>query len=690
MEMLKAKVLDLEKQLASFSTFLDQDQIKSLSVDKMHNWSSQSIVKALKLRFALGVHGYETMVGTGYPLPSYHTLQHRLRSYKVTDGVFTSLEEPIKKKVELMNHIDRFCAISIDGMQIVAKNDYDKHEKTFIGTIKLPVSAKSKRKKQSGSETNNSEELGNHILTVMVRGVASPWKQVIAMGITGDSTCEQATHQLIKNCVEFIEKCGLYVVSLTSDMGGSNRPYWTYSGVSVRRDGDRNNYITINDHKIYIVPDPSHLLKNLRGAMLAGTLQIPEFLKNLYNLPSTVIGGHHVRQLWNQQANEKYELRTLHHLTADDLYPDNFYKMHVGSAVRFFSVKTAAALELAVENKVLHEDALTTAWFIQKITKWFELVSSRVLKTSVTKNNRMWRYFIMDDIIEIFHHIVIGGQEWKPLNMGMILATLSLRDLCDFLFLNGFHYVMLSRFGQDALENVFSQLRRRCGKTPTALQCRRGMKLISISQFLTKVNRSSYLSDADVFLVDFFTAKGKENTDESANSWTTSAVLLPKDHIVGLPTHSFTTTTDFRKLDTKMLCNTAGIMTNAVLKQKVCNVCQDFLCSNPIEDSTLTSYIRKLNLGGLKFPNASVFVFVCNIELIYQQYKTFILHNCSKPLIEKIVADIDVEMPECCSIKKKIVDHFFTVRSFSVSNFNGAVKRKKRMYGTSTVKKPRK
>jgi len=96
--------------------------------------------------------------------------------------------------------------------------------------------------------------------------------------------------------------------------------------------------------------------------------------------------------------------------------------------------------------------------------------------------------------------------------------------------------LLINRFRQDLLKNVFSQIRRRSGKTPTALQCRRGMKLISISQYLCKVNSTSYLSDLSVFLVDFFTGMGKEHVDRNTTSMGPSeGVVLPKLHSGSLP-----------------------------------------------------------------------------------------------------------------------------------------------------------
>lgn len=39
--------------------FLNSEQIKLLEKGRIGNWSSKSIVKGLKFRFALSVHGYE-------------------------------------------------------------------------------------------------------------------------------------------------------------------------------------------------------------------------------------------------------------------------------------------------------------------------------------------------------------------------------------------------------------------------------------------------------------------------------------------------------------------------------------------------------------------------------------------------------------------------------------------------------
>lgn len=120
-------------------------------------------MKGLKFRFALGVRGYEYLLNSGYPLPSYPTLTERLRTYKIVHDTFTTLLEPLKKKVECMAPFDRVCTMCIDEMEVHPQNAYDKNEKKPYGNITL------------GQEKN---VLSNHILTVLIRGVGSPWKQV--------------------------------------------------------------------------------------------------------------------------------------------------------------------------------------------------------------------------------------------------------------------------------------------------------------------------------------------------------------------------------------------------------------------------------------------------------------------------------------------------------------------------------
>ncbi|XP_055535866.1 uncharacterized protein LOC129724744 [Wyeomyia smithii] len=103
----------------------------------------------------------------------------------------------------------------------------------------------------------------------------------------------------------------------------------------------------------------------------------------------------------------------------------------------------------------------------------------------------------------IFEIEVGYNRQWKLWQASIILVTNSILRLQD-LFLNekGYNFLLTSRFTQDCVENLFSQIRIR-QKKPTALLFRNLLKSISISQFLSEISGSSYHPDEREWLIDF-------------------------------------------------------------------------------------------------------------------------------------------------------------------------------------------
>lgn len=95
-------------------------------------------------------------------------------------------------------------------------------------------------------------------------------------------------------------------------------------------------------------------------------------------LSTNAVDGCYVTSLWNYEIENCSEIQRLHRLQTEHIYPSTFQKMHVGAAIRFFSLKTAtSALEVAVKERVLPNDALTTAHFIRIIYKWYSILTSQ-------------------------------------------------------------------------------------------------------------------------------------------------------------------------------------------------------------------------------------------------------------------------------------------------------------------------
>lgn len=159
-------------------------------------WANKTIIKGLKMRFSLGVHGYDYLRETKYPLPAYSTLTRRLRQFKLNFGVLTDLLDPLKHKVSCMEESDKVCCLSVDEMKISPHISYDKN--ITIG---------------------NSTKVGNKLLVVLIKGIKHTWKQIIGAHVTDG----------------VVESFGIKVLSLSSDMGNSNRALWTVLGIKIKK-----------------------------------------------------------------------------------------------------------------------------------------------------------------------------------------------------------------------------------------------------------------------------------------------------------------------------------------------------------------------------------------------------------------------------------------------------------------------
>jgi len=158
---------EVQKGSELLHKFLNEDQISALSTPT-RQWGNDTIVMGLKMRFALGVHGYEHLRETKYPLPAYSTLTRRLRQFKLNFGIFTDLLEPLKHKVSCMEEGDRFCCLSMDEIEINPPISFDKNCCEMFGKITL----------------GNSIKKGNKLLVVLIRGVKHTWKQIVGAHIT--------------------------------------------------------------------------------------------------------------------------------------------------------------------------------------------------------------------------------------------------------------------------------------------------------------------------------------------------------------------------------------------------------------------------------------------------------------------------------------------------------------------------
>lgn len=105
---MKKRLYRLDKIEKGLQNFLYEDQIRALSLTKRSRravWSPETVLKARKIRCAVGTKGYEFLREMGYPLPSYRTLCNRLET-KIMVTTAMSCEELAELGLGLMTSCD--------------------------------------------------------------------------------------------------------------------------------------------------------------------------------------------------------------------------------------------------------------------------------------------------------------------------------------------------------------------------------------------------------------------------------------------------------------------------------------------------------------------------------------------------------------------------------------------------------
>ncbi|KAH7973964.1 hypothetical protein HPB49_007907 [Dermacentor silvarum] len=169
-------------------------------------------------------------------------------------------------------------------------------------------------------------------------------------------------------------------------------------------------------------------------------------------------------------------------------------------AVQFFR-EAPPAIRYLIREGILEPEAETTAWFLELISKWYTLMSSR--HPSVAQR--------LQDVTK--HHAVVGtlcsaletiqgmnmgnSSQWKPSQAGLMITTTVVLCLQALLLESeNYKFLLTSRMLQDCLENLFSVVRLRKPVPDAYMKC--ALKLVCVSQFFHTPATTSYDIDDSV------------------------------------------------------------------------------------------------------------------------------------------------------------------------------------------------
>ena len=95
----------------------------------------------------------------------------------------------------------------IDHMEISQHKDFDVSNKCFLGNVTL------------GTETIAA----NYYSIILLRGMKSKWKKVLAHEITSPSTVGEHMKNLFISIIQTCHNAGLRIKAVVSDMGSNNK-----------------------------------------------------------------------------------------------------------------------------------------------------------------------------------------------------------------------------------------------------------------------------------------------------------------------------------------------------------------------------------------------------------------------------------------------------------------------------------
>ena len=265
-------------------------------------------------------------------------------------------------------------------------------------------------------------------------------------------------------------------------------------------------------HEVAVMPDSSHLIKNIRGALFSYDFMISEEsfekAKIQYGLSTRLVSKKHIEYLDNFQKDKTYKYAP--NLHTEDLQVSGYKKMRVSPAQNVCSEEVATGLRMVQyhHSPPPGMNMLTTAYAMDMLGKWYSFASSRSSKLALSLGNPQ-AYQEAIKFLEEFMELISGltfvcqsGNQQKPIQAGVRMWTAGILFLAKYYLEDvKLHFFLCGRISSDCIENYFSQMRRR-HPCPTGLEFQRGFKALLILQH-TKPSKHGNHSEDDT---DWYTS----------------------------------------------------------------------------------------------------------------------------------------------------------------------------------------
>lgn len=262
-----------------------------------------------------------------FVLPSPLTLSRMISRASLRPGVNQNLFAQLKKKVQKMTCMERLCVLLFDEVSIKPHFEYIRRKDNISGFV--------------NNGQNVQEQIADHALVFMVRGVQKKYKQPIAYTFCAGSTQKIELAMQIKQMIINLNAIGFQVIATICDQGSTNVSAINFLINRTREEymkenkEFKNKVFEIDGHEVIPLYDPPHLIKGIRNNLLSKNLEAT------INGQKRTAKWDHIIKLYSENTAYK-GLRLMPKLTENHVVPKKIFKMKVKCATQVFSRSVAA------------------------------------------------------------------------------------------------------------------------------------------------------------------------------------------------------------------------------------------------------------------------------------------------------------------------------------------------------------
>lgn len=566
-----SKYSQLEAVLHFLRTYENQDGkleflMRQIMLINGDSYSSDDLANSIHLR-STGTAAYEEF-RRFVVLPSARHLR------RISNGVSTlSNTEYFTKLFSAQNQMQSLCALLLDEIFVSPGLQYQGRQ-------------------LFGESENKPGTVATRVLAAMIKclgGGATLCLQLIPVtNMTATYLCS-----VISDCCKLIEKSGGKIICIVSDNNRVNQ-----SAYAMLARNENKPWLAgspaCEKRPLFLLSDPVHLMKNVRNSW------VNEPSKELVYCLSE--DGEKRVAKWSTiellYSSEVGELFRQSRLCRTAVSPDPAQKQNVKLVLNVFCDETISALRIRGEND--------TADFITLFLRFWKVCNVKGSNLDVRYNDK-YRGVVQRDLrwqYELLKDVAFVAQFMMPLNKGdrknkftrdtalwLYNTCCGLIDLSEYLFENGFSFVMYGDFTTDPLEKLFGKYRQGCG----------GAFLVTVRSLMEKfrLDRTKFLASLDPNAL-------WSNLREPQLHSCVSCMNVNYDFVSILPCFVEDISTDIKQV----LIYVAGYVSK----------CTKFIC----EDDTYAEYemhrlyIDSMNRGALTIPCD------CVVHFMYYMYTSFL------------------------------------------------------------------